>query len=92
MLPVILGKSEAGRDWMLEEAFTFALRQGKWKYIAPTTASYDWLEEKKNVEGGLSQQPQLYNLEQDPGEQHDLSNDMPEKVQEMRVFLEKVLE
>src|SRR5699024_10433775 len=35
MLRALLGKSKKGRQYMLEQAFTLALRYGQWKYIAP---------------------------------------------------------
>ncbi len=50
-----LGKSQQGRQTMLEEAFTLALRDGDWKYISPQEKpTPDWLK-NKDVETGLSE-------------------------------------
>lgn len=49
------------------------LRKGNWKYIAPqANKKPDWLKNKK-IETGLGQVPQLYNLINDPAEQHNLA-------------------
>jgi len=92
LLPVILGESDQGREVMLEEAFTFAVRQGKWKYIAPTEKPQPWISEVKNIEGGLSTSPQLYDLEKDLGEQHNLAGQYPEKVEELQQVLDTMLQ
>lgn len=87
MLDVILGKSEQGRDYLLQEArTTYALRQGNWKYIHPSEGfpveiTFD---ERKNIEFGRISIPQLYNLDEDPGEQINLADQLPEKVNELR--------
>ncbi len=49
-----------------------AVRQGDWKFIA----FYTW------------EKVELYNLADDPGEQHDLAKEMPEKTAEMQALLE----
>ncbi len=55
-----LGKTGQGREWMMEEAFTFALRKGNWKYITPKKLQGpDWFKNKK-VESGISEEAQLY--------------------------------
>ncbi|MDF3078383.1 MAG: arylsulfatase [Sphingobacteriaceae bacterium] len=74
MLDAWLGKTKVGRKEMLEESFTLSLRQGNWKYIAAQTKpTPDWLK-NKNIATGLSQTPELYNLQTDPGEKHNLIN------------------
>ena len=78
MLDVILGKSTKGRASMLEEAFTFGLRNGHWKYIAPTDEPHSWITEIKHIEGGISTEPQLYNLSKDTGEKINLVDQHPE--------------
>src|SRR6185503_15306003 len=52
MLESLMGASDSGRQTMMEEAFTFALRDGDWKYIAPQTkATPDWLKNKDIATG-----------------------------------------
>lgn len=78
-----LGKTTQGRDFMLEEAFTLALRKGDFKYIRPFKGTTpDWLN-NKDIENGLSSVPQLYDLSKDIREQNNLSASMPGKVQEL---------
>ena len=85
-----LGKVNTGREEMLEEAFTMALRQGNWKYIHPREKSTpEWLA-NKNIENGLSEEVQLYDLEADPYEQINLAKTHPEKVKEMQSLLRKI--
>lgn len=63
-----------GRKLLLEEGFTLSLRNGNYKYIAPLEAKDfpKWLKDKK-VEGGLSKQPQLYDLSKDLSEQTNIA-------------------
>ena len=91
ILPVLLGKSQKGREIMLEEAYTYGLRIGNWKYIEPTEESHAWIKENKNIEGGLSTEPQLYNLSADIGEQYNLAEEELEKVQEMQQTLKEIM-
>jgi len=92
MLEVLLGKTEQGREVMMEEAFTFGIRKDSWKYIAPTLEEHAWITEIKNIEGGISDEPQLYNLENDPGEKYNLADKYPEKVVEMEALLQAIKE
>lgn len=92
MLDVILGRSDQGRAYLLEEAGTFALRQGDWKYIlpregAPPTITFD---EVKRIEMGVISVPQLYNLADDPGEQNNLAEEFTEKVEELHEKMMKI--
>lgn len=91
-LPVLLGESKKGRKFMLEEAFTLALRVGDWKYIQPLANTVpDWLGNKK-IAGGLSNQFQLYNLKNDIKESNNIAEKYPEKVKEMQAMLGKIKE
>jgi arylsulfatase A len=90
MLPVLLGKSDRGREIMLEEAFTLALRKGNWKYIEPQSRSTPtWLKDKK-VETGLNNSPQLFNLATDVGEQHNIIAKYPLKRKNMQKILKAI--
>ena len=90
LLDAWLGKSKKGRELMLEEAFTFGLRMGDWKYVSPQQGTTpDWLK-NKDVETGLSEQEKLYNLKNDIGEKNNIAGQHPEIVKEMREKLEKI--
>ncbi|MEJ7769454.1 MAG: arylsulfatase [Chitinophagaceae bacterium] len=72
MLAALLGRSSSGRKLMVEEAFTLALRNGAWKYIAAQTKTVPpWLKDK-DVETGLSSTAQLYHLTHDTAEKNNL--------------------
>ncbi|HET8828439.1 MAG TPA: sulfatase-like hydrolase/transferase, partial [Pelobium sp.] len=90
-LPVLLGKQKkGGREVMLEESFTLALRSGDWKYIHPVSmATPAWLINKK-VESGLSKDVQLYNLKKDISEMNNVAAQYPEKVKEMQTLLANI--
>lgn len=88
--PALSGETDQGRTVMLEEAFTLGLRQGNWKYIAPTDQKHPWIKEIKNIEGGIDTLPQLFDLSKDPGEQENLAQQFPEKVAEMAQELERI--
>lgn len=86
-----LGKSEKGRNIMLEEAFTLALRDGDWKYIDPFINGTipGWMA-NKDVEKGLKLEPQLYDLSKDKGEQNNLAKENPELVKEYDRLLKEI--
>lgn len=87
-----LGKAEQGRDVMLEEAYTYSLRMGVWKYIHPQSGSTpDWLQ-NKDVETGLTDEIQLYNLEEDPGETKNVAAEHPEVAKDLQSRLGAMME
>ncbi len=90
MLEVLLGKSEKGRDWIVEHAGTLSVIKENWKYIEPSDrAAYNkWT----NTELGNAPEPQLYNLSSDLGETENLATQYPEKVKEMEDLLAKIKE
>ena len=73
-LPALLGRDQRGLPFIVEEAGGVALRQGPWKYIPRTRR---WKE-------------QLYHLERDPGEQHNLLRQHPERAQAMKRLLQQI--
>lgn len=87
-----LGKTRVGRKQMLEEAFTLALRDGDWKYIQPFQGDQipAWMA-NKDVEPGLSEEPQLYNLEIDIAEQHNLAEENPEMVARFQKEIRRIV-
>ena len=88
ILPVLLGQRKKGRENLVESARTQALRSGNWKYISPHAGPP--LYKAVNIKSGLSMEPQLYNLNNDPGEQHNLAGDDPIKVEKMKSVLDKI--
>jgi arylsulfatase A-like enzyme len=91
LLPALLGRSDEGRKYLVEESLVFSLRQGQWKYIPPTDEIPDWID-RKGIEGGLSKEPQLYDLSQDLAEQNNLAAEYPERVEKMAAVLEQIRE
>jgi arylsulfatase A-like enzyme len=90
MLDVWLGRSGQGRKYLLEESYTLSLRKDTWKYIDPQeTPVPEWLKNKK-IESGLAPVPQLYDLQQDPGEMHNVAVQHPEIVKALKAELEKI--
>lgn len=86
-----LGRTEKGREFMLEEAYTFAIRKGGWKLIMPQKGTPpDWMKNKK-VETGLTDQIQLYNLKEDIGETKNVATENPNLVKELQERLEKII-
>ncbi|MDG1997308.1 MAG: arylsulfatase [Emcibacteraceae bacterium] len=88
-----LGKDKVGRDTMIEESVVnISLRMGNWKYIVPTSPERitraEWVAVDKDIEGGFTLEPQLYNLKVDPSEQDDLAQKNPSLVKEMQSIIE----
>ena len=89
-LDVLLGKSKEGRSHVVEQALngTLSLVSGDWKYIEPRKGPE--LMKNVNIETGYSMEPQLYNLEKDPGEKENLAAAHPDKLKELANLLETV--
>ncbi len=86
-----LGETSEGCVFLIEEAFTLAIREGDWKYIHPVEEDPpDWFNAKK-IESGLSQDIQLYNLVMDPGEKHNLAEKYPGKARELKDLLIRIM-
>lgn len=92
LLDTWMGRSATGREVLVEEAYSLSLRKKNWKYISPAKGTGPaWLK-GKNIETGRSAEPQLYDLDNDLGEQHNLAADYPEKVKEMAAELRDIVE
>lgn len=96
MLQAFLGRSDKGRSHLvLQSSDGLALRQGKWKYIAPGSRS-DWAYSRHNLgDTPLNTAPlmageYLFNLEEDPGETTNLADKNPEKAKELAELLEQI--
>jgi arylsulfatase A-like enzyme len=88
VLSALIGKSSSGRDHLVEHAGTLSLIKGHWKYIEPSDGAR--IARNVNIELGNDPQPQLYNLENDLGERHNLAAEHPEMVEELASLLEKI--
>lgn len=88
MTAALLGDSSEGREYMVQHAGSLSIRVGPWKYIAP---SNNWkINKNTGTELGNSVDPQLYNLDDDPGEKKNLAMKNPRKTIELEKLLESV--
>ena len=94
MADAFLGRSESGRKHMLtESSFGMAIRDGAWKYIHPSSRpDVRPFLENKGIESGGSTLPQLYNLDDDLGENDNLAEVQTERTDKMRNLLLDVME
>lgn len=89
LLDVFMGKSNQGREELIIEATSrTALRKGDWAMIPP----YDGpaINRQVNIELGNSNEFLLYNLSDDIGQQKNLAQSEPEKLQEMIKTFQKI--
>ena len=91
MLPALLSKE---LDAPLREATVhhsldgmFALRKGDWKYIEGRGSGGFTRPRRIEIEEGVPA-GQLYNLPDDPSEQHNLYAEYPELVEQMQTLLD----
>ena len=86
-----LGKSDKGRDFLLEEGYTFAIRKGDWKFIKPTkTNGADWMKNKQ-VDSGHRIEKRLFNLKNDISETINLAEQYPDILKELEQKLNDIL-
>jgi arylsulfatase A-like enzyme len=89
-LTVLLNQNRQSREFVVEQSLnsTLSLLVGNWKYIEPSKGPA--INKDTNTELGNSTEPQLFNLEVDPGETKNLASVYPERVNEMKAMLEKI--
>jgi arylsulfatase A-like enzyme len=82
-LPVIMGQTEKGRDFIIEHSASGVLSiiVDSWKYIEPGSGPR-W-DENTSIELGNDSQPQLYYLVNDPGEKNNIADAYPEMVKKL---------
>jgi len=89
LLDVLMGKSEEGRDALVIEATSrTALRKGDWAMIPPHEGPA--VAEQVNIELANADEYQLYHLGEDQGQQKNLAESNPEKLQEMVATFERI--
>lgn len=90
MLPALLGEARETplREYTVHHSIdgSFALRQGPWKFI-DGPGSGGWSSNGKNAPGPASPPVQLYNLDEDIGERHNLWEAEPERVAALQARL-----
>lgn len=82
------GKSTKGRTVLIEHGQTLGIVQNNWKYIAP--AKGPKVFQYVDIESGIDEQPQLYDLSKDLGETNNLAAQYPDKVKELAALLEQM--
>jgi arylsulfatase A-like enzyme len=88
VMAALLGKSQLGRETLVEQAGGLSLRHGSWKYIEPNDRPA--LNENTRTELGNAPVPQLYDLGVDPGETRNLATDHPDKLGQMQRALKQI--
>jgi arylsulfatase A-like enzyme len=86
-LDTLLGEDRVGRSELVHEQGSLALRVGEWKYVSPG-GTRDGLNPGHNREvppPGL-----LFNVKSDPGEEHDLSADEPQRLAKLKKRLAEI--
>lgn len=86
LLSSLLGESVEGRDHLVEHARVLSLRRGPWKLISPGNGPK--INRNTDTELGNDPKPQLYNLDDDPGETNNLAGSNPDLVKELTEQLE----
>ncbi|MBM4061617.1 MAG: arylsulfatase, partial [Planctomycetes bacterium] len=81
-LRALLGEDATGRDHLVAQAGSLALREGHWKFVlASKGAAFD---KATKTELGNAPDDQLYDLGADPGETVNLAARQPERARAMR--------
>jgi len=82
------GKSSNGREVLIQQGAAFSVARGNWKYIEPAKGVK--VEKLTNIESGVDDLPQLYNLKSDIGETNNVAKDHPEIVKDLSEILKKI--
>ena len=87
-LNTLLGKSDKGREWLVEHAGRLTIVKGDWKFIEPGPGVK--VQVNTNTETGNDTLPQLYNLRKDIGEKNNVAAQNPEIMKDLRTLLSKI--
>lgn len=90
---VWLGRSSQSRSEIVTMAYnrSVALRTSDWKFI-PAGKGASIVPWGTGIETGFSPQPQLYDLQNDPHEQHNCATERPDIAQQMQQRLNRILQ
>lgn len=88
LISALLGRDPQGRPHLVKQAGTLSVIVGRWKYIPPGKGPR--ISKNTNIELGNDTQPQLYDLERDPGERHNAAAEFPDKAAELAALLEQI--
>lgn len=80
---LLLGKRERGREHFYYDRA--GVRHGKWKYLKPDAHFFGYA-----IEDEREKAAELYDLEADVAERHNLAAKHPEKVKELQTLLEAI--
>ncbi len=84
-LDTLLGKSETGRDYIIEHAGQLSVRKGDWKLIPPSQGPA--VTANTNSETGNAQVTQLYDLKSSPWESENVASKHPEVVKDLEAII-----
>ncbi len=87
-IDALLGKTGKGREWLVEHSGRLSVIKDDWKYIEP--GSGPKIQVNTNSETGNDPDPQLYNINIDIGEKHNVAEHNPELVKELTELLKKI--
>ena len=91
-LPVLLGKADGPvREALVHHSINgkFSIRQGRWKLeLCPGSGGWSSPRDPQAVKQGLPP-IQLYDMQDDPGEQHNAQAEHPEIVRNLTALLER---
>lgn len=93
-LDFMLGKAPSKRKALIAEAVgnRLSLRIDEMKYIKPVKRENEApFLVRKNIEGGFSTSPQLYDLNKDIGERNNIAAEHPEQVTMMEQRLQQIV-
>jgi len=88
LISALLGRDPQGRPHLVEQAGTLSVIVGRWKYVVPSKGPK--INKNVNIELGNDPEPQLYDLETDPGERNNVAAQFPDKVAELAALLEQI--
>ncbi|QTD37358.1 arylsulfatase [Polaribacter batillariae] len=88
----LLNANTKGRKLMLEESFTLSLRNKNYKYITPikNRKANKWIYGKK-IESGASNEPQLYDLSKDIGEEVNIAKENKKLTKKMQSQIDSIV-
>ena len=90
VLPALLGRTDAARESLVEQAGALSIIVGRWKYIEPHAGRK--IDAGTNIELGNDAGPQLYDLDADIGETKNVAAAHPTRVEDLAARLRAIRE